>query len=212
MIANTLHAIQHMIAGMSIETLSALAMFAFVTSVTPGPNNVMLLASGANFGLRRTVPHMLGIGVGFSGMIVVVGLGLVGLFDAVPASYTVLQVVAVIYLLWLAYRIANAAPPEPGQAGGKPFTFLQAAAFQWVNVKAWTMGLTAIAVYAPDRSVSAVVLVAAVFGLINFPSVSLWALLGVQMRRVLNQPWRLVAFNWTMAALLVASLWPVLRP
>lgn len=195
---------------MSLDFLSALVVFAFVTSVTPGPNNVMLLASGANFGLRRTVPHMFGIGIGFSTMIVIIGLGLVGLFDAFPVSYTILQIVAVVYLLWLAYRIANAAAPEPGKTGGKPFTFWQAAAFQWVNVKAWTMGLTAITVYAPDRSISAVVLVAAVFGAVNFPSVSLWALLGVQMRRVLNRPWRLIAFNWTMAALLVASLWPVL--
>ena len=191
---------------MSLEFLSALVVFAFVTSVTPGPNNIMLLASGANFGLRRTVPHMLGIGIGFTTMIVLVGVGLIGLFDAVPASYTVLQVVAVVYLLWLAYRIANAAPPETGEARGKPFTFLQAAAFQWVNVKAWTMALTSISVYAPDRSLYAVLLVAAV----NLPVVSLWALLGVQMRRVLDTPWRLTAFNWTMAALLVASLWPVL--
>ena len=196
---------------MEAEILAALAAFAFVSSVTPGPNNLMLLASGANFGIRRTVPHMLGIGIGFMVMIVLVGVGLMGLFDAVPASYTMLKVVAVIYLVWLAWKIATAdAPRNSGVAKGRPLTFMQAAAFQWVNPKAWTMALTAITVYAPDRSLAAVLVVALVFGLINLPSVSSWAWLGVQMRRLLTSPGRLQAFNWTMAALLIASLWPVL--
>lgn len=196
---------------MSMDLFVAFVTFAFVSSITPGPNNLMLLASGANFGLRRTVPHMLGIGVGFTSMIVLVGVGLMGLFDAVPASYTVLKIACVGYLMWLAWKIANAtAPDEAYRASGSPMTFLQALAFQWVNPKAWTMALTAITIYAPDRSLFAVTLVALVFGLINLPSVSSWAVLGQQMQRFLTSKARLRAFNWTMAALLLASLWPVL--
>jgi len=194
---------------MTHDLLLALALFAFVSSITPGPNNLMLMASGANFGFRRTLPHMLGIGLGFAFMVLMVGAGLIRLFEAVPATYTVLKVGSVVYLLYLAWKIANAAPARAGAAGGRPFTFLQAAAFQWVNPKAWAMALTAISAYTPDRSLAAIALVALVFGAINLPSVSTWTVLGQQMARLLRAPRHLRAFNWTMAALLVASLYPV---
>jgi threonine/homoserine/homoserine lactone efflux protein len=195
---------------MTWETLSALALFAFVTSVTPGPNNLMLMASGANFGFRRTIPHMLGVALGFVLMAFLVGVGLAGLFQTYPVAVTVLEVASVAYMLWLAWKIAHAAAPKEREATGNPITFLQAAAFQWVNPKAWAMALTAVTVYAPERSLGAVALVAAVFGAINLPSVSVWTVLGQQVRRVLTTGRRLVAFNWTMAVLLVASLAPVL--
>jgi threonine/homoserine/homoserine lactone efflux protein len=195
---------------MTWETLSALALFAFVTSVTPGPNNLMLMASGANFGFRRTIPHMLGVALGFVLMAFLVGVGLAGLFQTYPVAVTVLEVASVGYMLWLAWKIAHAAAPGEREATGSPITFLQAAAFQWVNPKAWAMALTAVTVYAPERSLAAVALVAAVFGAINLPSVSVWTVLGQQVRRVLTTGRRLVAFNWTMAVLLVASLAPVL--
>ena len=197
---------------MMLETLPALALFAFVTSVTPGPNNLMLMASGANFGFRRTVPHMLGVGLGFVLMTFLVGIGLAGLFQTYPLAVTVLEVVSVVYMLWLAWKIAHAAAPRDRQAGGTPMTFLQAAAFQWVNPKAWAMALTAVTVHAPDRSLWAVALVALIFGAINLPSVSLWTLIGQQLRRVLTNARRLTVFNWTMAGLLVLSLAPVLWP
>lgn len=196
---------------MTQDILLALAAFALVSSITPGPNNLMLMASGANFGFRRTIPHMLGIGIGFTAMTVLVGAGLIRIFDAFPVTHTILTVVSVLYLLWLAWKIAHAAPPR-GQAENpeaRPMTFLQAAAFQWVNPKAWTMALTAITVYAPDRSLHAVLMVALVFGLVNLPAVSTWTVMGQQIRRVLTSPLRLRIFNWTMALLLVASLWPV---
>ena len=195
---------------MTYELFLALVAFAFVSSITPGPNNLMLMASGANFGLRRTLPHMFGVGIGFVVMIVLVGFGVSRLFDAFPATYDILKLVGVIYLLWLAWKIANAAPPKGAAHEGKPMTFLQAAAFQWVNPKAWTMALTATTLYAPDRSLWAIGLMAAVFGAVNLPSISAWTILGLQMRRVLNSTARLRAFNWTMALLLVASLIPVL--
>lgn len=196
---------------MTYDLLLALVGFAFVSSVTPGPNNLMLMASGANFGFRRTVPHMFGIGIGFTLMIFLVGIGLMQVFDAFPLLHTVLKVVSVAYLCWLAWKIANASAPKGAAVKPRPMTFLQAAAFQWVNPKAWTMALTAITVYAPGASTFAVLIVALVFGAVNFPSVSVWIVLGQQMKRFLTNPARLRAFNWTMAALLVATLIPVLR-
>lgn len=195
---------------MSIELLLALCAFAFVSSITPGPNNLMLMASGANFGFRRTVPHMLGVGIGFTVMVLLVGAGLIQVFDRWPVTHLVLKGVAVAYLLWLAWKIARAGEPGRGKTGARPMTFLQAAAFQWVNPKAWFMALTAITTYAPDRSLWAVLVVAMVFGAINLPTVSSWTLLGQEMRRVLTNPHRLTLFNWTMAGLLVASLLPVI--
>lgn len=196
---------------MPADLLVALIVFAFVSSITPGPNNLMLMASGVNFGFRRTVPHMLGIGIGFTVMVGLVGVGLAGLFTGWPPARTVLQVLSVAYLLWLAWRIANAAPPEPGAAAaGRPLTFLQGAAFQWVNPKAWTMALGAVALYAPGQEPAAVLWVAGVFGLVFLPCVTSWAVLGLGLRRFLADPGRLRVFNRAMAILLVASLWPVL--
>ena len=195
---------------MSPDLLLALLLFAFVTSVTPGPNNLMLLASGANFGFRRSVPHMLGISLGHMAMVFLLGAGLVAAFDAVPWLDRALMVVSVLYMTWLAWRLANAAAPGTGGGKGRPLTFLEAAAFQWVNPKAWAMALTAVSVYAPDRSVGAAALVAAVFATVNLPSVSVWTGLGTQIRRWLSTGARLRAFNWTMAGLLILSLWPVL--
>lgn len=194
---------------MTYELFLALLGFAFVTSVTPGPNNMMLLASGVNFGVRRTLPHMLGISLGHSLMVFLVGLGLAGMFKAWPPALMALKLVSVAYMLWLAWKIAHAAAPGEGRAGGKPFTFVQAAAFQWVNPKAWAMALGAVAAYVPEPSVWAYAAVAGVFAMVNLPSVSVWAGTGQVVRRWLQDPGRLRAFNWGMAGLLVLSLWPV---
>ena len=195
--------------AMSFEVLSALILFALVSSITPGPNNLMLMASGANFGFRRTVPHMLGIGFGFVFMLLMVGAGLIRVFDAFPVIYTALKAGAVVYMLYLAWRIANAAPLAEQTHTGTPLNFWQAAAFQWVNPKAWAMALTAISVYTPERTPLAVISVAVVFGAINLPAVSSWTVLGQQMARLLSNPRHLRLFNITMAVLLIASLYPV---
>lgn len=196
---------------MSIAVLTALVGFAFVATVTPGPNNLMLMASGANYGFRRTLPHMLGIVGGVTAMALLVGAGLMALFEAMPVLGTVLQVVSVIYLLWLAARIAMAAPVQQGEIDGRPMSFLQALAFQWVNPKAWAMCLTAVTLYAPDRSLVSVGIVAGAFALVSFPAISVWAWLGTVLRQWLSNATRLRVFNVSMAALLVASLYPVLR-
>lgn len=198
---------------MTLEILAALSAFAFVSSITPGPNNLMLLASGVNFGFRRTVPHMLGIGIGFTVMVALVGLGLAGIFTAWPPARSVLKIAATAYMLWLAWQIAHAAPPQATPetpSGAKPLTFAQAAAFQWVNPKAWTMALGAITLYAPGQEVAAVLWVALVFGMVNLPCVSSWTVLGMALKRALQNRGRLRLFNVSMALLLVASLYPVL--
>ncbi len=197
---------------MTLELFTALFTFALVTVITPGPNNLMLMASGANFGFRRTVPHMLGIGIGFPSMVLLVGIGVMQVFDLWPLSYTVLKILSVVYLLYLAWKIANAAPPKGVEAEGKPLSFVQSAAFQWVNPKAWSMALSAITLYAASRDLTAVLWVAAVYVGVSVISTTSWTVLGQQMRRLLNHPSRLRAFNIAMAVLLVATLIPVLWP
>ncbi len=204
--------IRHAISRSVTQTLLiALATFCFVTSVTSGPNNLMLMTSGVNFGFRRTLPHMLGVSFGLVPMVLIVGMGLAGIFQTEPRAVRALQIVSVLYMLWLAGKIARSGPPVPGVAKARPFGFLQAAAFQWVNPKAWAMVLTATSVYAPGRTLAALMLVSAVFTAVNLPSISLWVLMGGAIRRLLVRPrWRTL-FNWTMAALLLLSLIPVLR-
>ncbi|TBU87013.1 LysE family translocator [Phytopseudomonas dryadis] len=196
---------------MTLELLIAFVAFAFVTSVTPGPNNMMLLASGVNFGLRRSVPHMLGISLGFMVLVMAVGFGLGQLFEQWPALYTLLRYLGAAYLLYLAWKIANAgAPDSRGGERGKPFGFLQAAAFQWVNPKAWVMAIGAITTYTPQENFLVnVLLIAALFALVNCPSVGLWTVAGTLLRNWLRHPRVLRAFNIGMALLLVASLYPI---
>jgi threonine/homoserine/homoserine lactone efflux protein len=198
---------------MPYEILTALVLFAFVSTITPGPNNLMLMASGANYGFGRTVPHMLGVLIGFMLMCLLVGVGLTRVFDAFPVIYRVLKLVSVLYLLYLAWRIATAAGPgDEGAASGSPLTFFQAALFQWVNPKAWAVALTAVTVYSPAQNVQATLVVAAVFGIVTGPSITVWTLAGQQLRRLLTSTLRLRLFNGLMALLLVASLYPVLSP
>ncbi|PJI91311.1 threonine/homoserine/homoserine lactone efflux protein [Yoonia maricola] len=197
---------------MTYEILIALVGFAFASSITPGPNNLMLMASGANYGLRRTVPHMLGISMGHAFMVVMVGIVLLQVFETYPILNILLKVLSATYMLWLAWKIANAVAPEASEVTGKPFTFIQAAAFQWVNPKAWFMAITAISAYAPQDNgvLIGAVMVALVFSAVNLPSVTVWAWIGVQVRRWLGTAKRLRVFNVSMAVLLVVSLYPML--
>ena len=189
----------------------ALLGFAFVSSITPGPNNLMMLASGLNYGIKRSLPHMFGIGIGFMFMLVLVGLGLAELFERFPVLDLILKISATLYMFWLAWRIANAGAPKAAEAGARPMSFLEACAFQWVNPKAWAMALTAMTVYAPTKSLLEIGIVTVAFGLVNIPCVGAWAMLGQQMRRFLQNQRILTIFNWSMALLLLASLYPLLK-
>ncbi|TPG72803.1 LysE family translocator [Pseudomonas arsenicoxydans] len=197
---------------LSLDLLMGFALFALVTSITPGPNNTMLLASGVNFGFNRTIPHMLGITCGFFVLVVAVGFGLGAVFQTYPLLYTVLRYVGAAYLLYLAWKIARSGPVSESEKGeSKPITYLGAAAFQWVNPKAWIMAIGAISTYTPMQGYfTNVIVIAAVFAVINLPSVSVWAGCGTLLRNVLKDRRWLRLFNWGMAALLVASLYPLL--
>ena len=196
---------------MTADLLLAFAAYAFVTSITPGPNNTMLLASGVNFGFRPTIPHILGISLGFAALVLAVGLGAGALFAAVPAAHDILRYGGALYLLVLAWRLARSGAPGAAETGARPLTFLEAAAFQWVNPKAWIMALGAIATYTPEAGyLLNVVIVTIVFALVNGPCVSAWAGFGTALRGVLSKPLYLRVFNVAMALLLVASLYPML--
>ena len=198
---------------MSADAFLALTIYAFVTSITPGPNNFMLLASGVNFGFWRTAPHMLGIGAGFLSLLLGVGFGLGAVLTAFPSLHTVLKFAGGAYLVYLAWRIAmSRSMGKNGDASARPMTFVEAAAFQWVNPKAWVMAVTAMAVYTnPAAPFLSVILISLAFALVNLPSVSTWAGFGTALRGFLADPVRLKWFNITMGLLLAATLWPMLR-
>jgi len=198
---------------MSTDAMLALLVYAFVTSITPGPNNFMLLASGVNFGFVRTIPHMCGIGVGFFTLLLGVGFGLGAVLMAFPGLHIALKLLGGAYLLYLAWRIAMSR--SLGEGAGeraRPMTFLEAAAFQWVNPKAWVMAVTAMAIYTDQSApLLSVLAVGTAFALVNFPSVSTWAGFGTALRGWLSDPVRLKWFNIAMGLLLAATLWPMLR-
>jgi len=198
---------------MSLDAFLALLVYALVTSITPGPNNLMLLASGVNFGIVRTIPHMLGISIGFFVLLLAVGFGLGAVLTAVPALHTALKVAGAAYLLYLAWKIATSRSlGNKGEAEVRPMRFIDAAAFQWVNPKAWVMAITAMAVYAnAGHPFISVMLISAAFTIVNLPSVSIWAGFGTALRGFLSDPARLKWFNIAMGVLLAATLWPMLR-
>jgi threonine/homoserine/homoserine lactone efflux protein len=201
---------------MTTDQLLALSVFAAVSSGTPGPNNLMILTSGVNFGMKRSLPHLMGITLGFCFMIFCVGMGLQTMFTVFPQLETVLRYGGTAYLLWLAWKIANSGPVGEGKAGAKPMGFWAAAAFQWVNPKAWFMAISAITTYASTTGGGSkllqVLLVVLIFGAINLPLVACWGWFGSAMRQFLQDPKNLKTFNLTMAVLLVASLYPIVRP
>jgi len=190
-------------------------VFAFVCSVTPGPNNVMVAASAANHGVGATLPHVLGITVGFAVMALIVGLGLAEPLADHPQAQLVLRWVGAAWMLVLAWKIARAAAPHVAAAEGRrpPLGFIGAALFQWINPKAWLIVLAAITAFIsgahPGRQA---LILAIVFGVVCLPCVLAWAMLGAGAGRVLASPTLLRAFNITMALLLVASVIPVLWP
>jgi len=197
---------------MSPELLLPLCTFVAVSSITPGPNNTMILASGLNYGFVRSLPHLFGITCGFTFMIFATGMGLHVVFEQVPMLQTILKYGGALYLLWLAWKLAHAAPMSGEQAAlSKPMTFFGAAAFQWINPKAWVMALSALTTYLPPGfTVIDAAMLAGVFGFIGVFCVGAWAMFGVAMRRVLQDPRSVRIFNIVMALLLVATLYPML--
>jgi threonine/homoserine/homoserine lactone efflux protein len=196
---------------MRSEVLYALLLFYFVSGITPGPNNMMLMSSGVNFGFRRTLPHLAGVVVGFSLMVGLIGIGLDAIFTRFPFLTTIMRYLGIGYMLWLAWRISRSGAVSEGEARGRPLGFFGAAAFQWVNPKAWAIAIGALTAYAVSANTTiSVAAVALTYLAIGLPSSGAWVLFGSAMRTFLSHPGRARSFNWTMAALLVASIAPVL--
>lgn len=190
---------------------AAIILFAIATCVTPGPNNTMILTSGLNYGIRRSLPHYFGIVLGFSAMVLAVGLGLASLFQQLPHLHTLLKIAGAVYLSYLAYKIATAPVDGALQSGSKPFTFLQAAAFQWVNPKAWVLAVGATATYtvASDNYGLQVLIISVIFLIFGSPCIMLWLWFGSELKRFLQKPSSVKLFNIAMAVLLMSSLVPV---
>ena len=178
---------------------------------TPGPNNILVASSGVNFGFRATIPHILGVTFGFPAMLLVVGLGLAKIFLAVPWVHVAFKYISIAYLLYLAWRIAVTSTMASTDGTAKPLTFLQAAAFQWVNVKAWITAISAITTYTVvDASLPwQIVAIAVLDILITFASVACWTLFGHFLRDYLHTDARRRGFNLAMAMLLLMSMVPV---
>jgi threonine/homoserine/homoserine lactone efflux protein len=196
---------------MPYDIFVAMFVFAAVTAFTPGPNNIMVTASGVNFGFARTIPHLAGILIGFQVMLVACGAGLGALFTAYAPLQYALKIVGAAYMLWLAWKVANARPAddEP-DSSARPLTFLQAAAFQWVNPKAWVIAISAIAIYVrPSHWLVDFAILLAVFGLFTVLSTATWTGFGVALRGLLRNPRHARIFNLVMAVLLVASIAPM---
>jgi threonine/homoserine/homoserine lactone efflux protein len=192
---------------MRTDVFAAMTAFCFVSGVTPGPNNLMLMTSGVNFGFRRTLPHLIGVVAGFGLMVTLIGLGLDAIFARFPILLPTMRYLGAAYMLWLAVKVARAGPIRDGESRGAPLGFFGAAAFQWINPKCWVMAISALSAYSVvDDYTRNVVIVALAYVAIGLPSSGVWALLGASMRRALADPRIARPFNWTMAALLTASI------
>jgi threonine/homoserine/homoserine lactone efflux protein len=196
---------------MPIDMLFGLVAFACAMAFTPGPNNIMVTASGVNFGFTRTIPHILGITFGFFVLVSVCAAGLGAVFAAWPPLQIVLKVAGALYLLWLAWKIATAAPStDDEERVAEPITFLQAALFQWLNPKALVAALSGIALYVrPAYWLTDFTLLQIVFTVATILAVATWTGFGVALRRVLSNPKHARIFNIAMALLLVASIVPM---
>ena len=186
----------------------ALVTFVFAAATTPGPTNVMVSASGANFGYRRTLPHIFGSMVGLPALICAIGLGLGQVLKAEPAAHEWLKWAGSAYLLFLAWRIGTAGRPQSAAAGGRPLTFVEAALFQWVNPKGWLAAASALAAFSQGAGSyrSDTLVVAAVFFTLMFVSTTVWCLFGAAIGRLFTSRRALAAFNAAMALLIVASI------
>jgi threonine/homoserine/homoserine lactone efflux protein len=196
---------------MSQPLFIAFIVFAAVMFFTPGPNNIMLLSSGLTHGFRRTLPHMAGVAIGFAFMVGVVGLGLGTLFTAYPVLHTILKYAGAAYLIYLAGAIALSGPTASGQGKPRgPMTFWGAALFQWINAKGWVMVIGTVTAYAAIGSFPWNIVIQTGISLVmGALSTVVWALFGSALRPVLASPRAVRAFNLLMAALLLASLYPV---
>tara|TARA_A100001015_G_scaffold293645_1_gene370474 strand:+ start:2804 stop:3406 length:603 start_codon:yes stop_codon:yes gene_type:complete len=192
--------------------VSGLLIFAFVSSITPGPNNLMLMTSGVNFGFRATFPHLLGVVVGHALMTVALGMGVSPIIHSTPQIRLVLKILGITYVIFLAWKIFSTSLSDEATdtIKGSPLSFYQAMAFQWINPKAWTLTLTAFTLYSVVNSLESIMLVTFAFATVNFPCVTAWTLMGVKLGGLLQSSRYLTIFNIAMASLLIMSVLPAI--
>ncbi|MCP3875543.1 MAG: LysE family translocator [Desulfobacteraceae bacterium] len=189
----------------------SITSFGLALTMTPGPNNIMLLSSGLTFGYKRTLPHALGVNFGFPAMVICVGLGVGKLFEIFPFIYTALKMVGICYLLWMAWHIAKTKGSlDTANKKDKPFTFLQAALFQWVNPKAWMLAVTSTTTFITDHQIASiqVMIIACIYFFCAIFSTNSWSLGGVMLRRFIQDERFVQIFNIIMAILIVGSILP----
>jgi len=186
-------------------------VFGVIAAITPGPNNVMLTTTGLNFGVRRGIPHLLGICIGFPVMLALIGLGFGTLFQLYPVLHEIIKIIGIVYLLYLAWKIASSSGGISTVSQSRPINFWQSAAFQWINPKAWIMGSSALAAYTTldDSFFIQVAIVCVTFMIITFPCAGVWLFFGAGLQKFLRDPAHLKLFNIAMALLLVGSILPV---
>lgn len=195
---------------MTLSLLLSAAIFSFVTSVTPGPNNTFLLASGVNFGLKKSLPYLMGIMAGLCGMMLALGFGLGVVFTTFPVVYQVLKYIGFSYIVYLAYLIV-VSTSKSETAETKYIGFWRSTSFQFVNPKAWIVLASYMATFVPVESGLAIsIAICAVFLIATFPGALIWAVSGQLLRSWLGEPKRRRIFNVTSAILLVLSMIPVL--
>lgn len=197
---------------MSQQLVIAYILFASAAAFTPGPNNVMLMTSGLNYGFQRSLAHLAGVTIGYSVMLGLVGLGLGAVFTAYPILQTILKYAGAVYLTWLAYVIATSKPADAqSAAAGRPMTFTGAALFQLVNVKGWVIAVGSVSAYAAIASYPwNMIVLATIVCVITFGSSLTWLLFGTALQSLVKSPRAIRIFNIAMAVLLLASLYPVL--
>ena len=195
-----------------MDYLFAVVLFAISSSVTPGPNNIMVMTSGLNFGVRKSLPLLTGICVGFTVMLLLVGLGFSKLFEIFPHLHFIIKCIGVLYLLYLAYLIAISAGDVESDKQGKPFSFMKGALFQWVNAKAWVVATGALAAFTTVGAdfFGQNVMIALTFFIVSFPCVGVWLIFGSLLKNAISNSRNRVMFNFTMSGLLVLSVIPVL--
>lgn len=195
-----------------MDYLSAVILFAVSSSITPGPNNIMVMTSGVNFGVKKTLPLLAGICMGFTIMLLILGAGFSTVFELFPNLHFVIKCFGVLYLLYLAYLIATSSGAIQSDSQSKPLTFMNGALFQWVNGKAWVVAMGAIAAFTTTGTdlLMQNMMIAATFLLVSFPCVAIWLGFGSLLKNVLNTPRRRLLFNLCMASLLVLSIVPVI--
>jgi len=196
----------------TMEINAALILFAFTATITPGPNNIMMMTSGVHFGIKKSIPHLLGIAFGFPSMVMLIGFGFNIVFKQYPFLHELIKILGIVYLMYLAWKIAVAQPSTMDSKSTKPLSFIKAALFQWVNPKAWVMASGAISAYTIQGVgfMHQVMIITLTFFIMAFPCVGTWLFFGVGLKRYLQNTRHQKVFNFSMASLLILSILPVI--